>query len=165
MLRFADLKFRSLTRKDWLEAFLHVPDVEAIVDRQIQRMRTDIPLEEIDRLYSRLDRYLVRYQRKFGHKFILLNEDADLEGILIEIQTRFRHDPPEEMDALARHRRLVSLRNLEQLMASHRPQQGDGVVVSSTVSGESLPREPEQRPKPSQMESASVDRDDVEYAS
>ncbi|HEY5564332.1 MAG TPA: 2-oxo-4-hydroxy-4-carboxy-5-ureidoimidazoline decarboxylase [Rhodothermia bacterium] len=143
LLRFADLKFRSLTRKDWLEAFIHLPDVSEIVNRH----REGIPAggvassngADLTKTIDALDRMLVRYHRKFGHKFIPLDENASLETLVAEISNRHRNRPPEEMELVCFNRRQASLRILADMMSTYRPQEGDGVTVRSTVAGEKLP--------------------------
>lgn len=142
MLRFADLKFRSLTRKDWLEAFIHIPDVAEIVKKH----REGVPAggvqysngEELLKMIDRLDRMLGRYHRKFGHKFIPLDENASLETLVTEIANRYRNRPTDEMELACNYRRRTALRNLGEMMVSYRPQEGDGVTVQSSVPGEKL---------------------------
>ncbi|HUF10756.1 MAG TPA: 2-oxo-4-hydroxy-4-carboxy-5-ureidoimidazoline decarboxylase [Rhodothermales bacterium] len=151
MLRFADLKFRSLTRKDWLEAFIHLPDVSEIVKRHEEGILAGgVPFTngaDLTKTIDTLDRMLVRYHRKFGHKFIPLDENASLETLVAEISSRHRNRPPEEMELVCFNRRQASLRNLAEMMSTYRPQEGDGVTVRSTVSGENLPEMSEDRSK------------------
>ncbi|HEX9659279.1 MAG TPA: 2-oxo-4-hydroxy-4-carboxy-5-ureidoimidazoline decarboxylase [Rhodothermales bacterium] len=160
LLRFADLKFRSLTRKDWLEAFIHIPDVSEIVKRHEEgNLAGGVPSSNgagLTKTIDTLDRMLVRYHRKFGHKFIPLDENASLETLVAEISNRHRNRPPEEMELVCFNRRQASLRNLAEMMSTYRPQEGDGVTVRSTVSGENLPAMSEDRSKPvPRVESAS----------
>ena len=149
LLRFADLKFRSLTRKDWLEAFIHIPDVSEIVKRHEEgNLAGGVPSSNgagLTKTIDALDRMLVRYHRKFGHKFIPLDEHASLETLLTEISNRYRNRPPEEMEIVCFNRRQVSLKNLAEMMANYRPQEGDGVTVESSVPGEQLPAKADDR--------------------
>lgn len=144
MLRFADLKFRSLTRKDWLEAFIHIPDVSEIVKKHREGLPAGAVIttsgEDLDRLIDRLDRMLVRYHRKFGHKFIPLDESASLETLVTEIANRYRNAPQDEMEIICNNRRRVCVRQLATMMAEYRPQEGDGVTVETKVAGERLPQ-------------------------
>jgi hypothetical protein len=160
LLRFADLKFRSLTRKDWLEAFIHIPDVSEIVKRHKEGILAggvaSFNGADLTKTIDTLDRMLVRYHRKFGHKFIPLDENAGLETLVTEISNRHRNRPPEEMEIVCYNRRQTSLRILAEMMSTYRPQEGDGVTVRSTVSGENLPEMSEDRSKPvRKVESAS----------
>lgn len=163
MLRFADLKFRSLTRKDWLEAFIHIPDVAETVKAYRKGTLVDAsgPTgEDFTRIVDRLERMLGRYQRKFGHRFIPLDDSASLEMLAAEIVTRYRRDPGDEMEMVCNHRRRLALHQLGVMIATYRPQQGDGIVVESAVSGEELPEPAEQAgavPNP-KASSATVDR-------
>jgi 2-oxo-4-hydroxy-4-carboxy--5-ureidoimidazoline (OHCU) decarboxylase len=143
MLRFADLKFRSLTRKDWLEAFIHLPDfAEVVKEYRDAPHPVGVSAEEVRtqiKYVDRLDRMLSRYQRKFGHRFIPFNDKASLETLLSEIANRYRNDPQDEMERICNHRRHISLHYLGSMISNYRPQEGDGVTVDSAVSGEKLP--------------------------
>lgn len=143
MLRFADLKFRSMTRKDWLEAFIHIPDVAEVVKKHKEGVPAggvqSASNAELAKIIDRLDRMLLRYSRKFGHRFIPLDPNASLETLATEIANRYRNDPQDEMEIICNHRRRLSLQFLANMMAEYRPQQGDGVTVDSSVVGQKLP--------------------------
>ena len=144
LLRFADLKFRSLTRKDWLEAFIHIPDASEIVKKHQKGMPAGAVIspsgEDLSRLVDRFERMLVKYHRKFGHKFIPLDENASFEILVTEIANRYRNGTQDEMEIVCNNRRRVSLRQLASMMADYRPQEGDGVTIDAAFPGQKLPQ-------------------------
>jgi len=123
LLRFADLKFRSLTKNDWLEAFAHHPrigDIEAVGRSKESNWSSEEQahsLKSRPEILNELADMNQRYERRFGHIFLIDAAGLDTSEILARLKLRLRNDPYDELRTAGEHQRLITRSRLVKMLA------------------------------------------------
>ena len=109
VLRFSDLKFRSLTRKEWREAFNHhLPLTERLTDED---GFTEEQLAE-------LNENCAKYKRRFGHVFIIYKVGLSPAEILGQLRRRLKYDPYDELVVAGEQQSRITREKLARLLDS-----------------------------------------------
>ena len=117
LLRFSDLKFRSLTRQEWLEAFAHhAPLKERLTDEDGFTEEQLLELEE----------NCTKYRRRFGHAFVIAASGIPANEVLAQLRRRLRYDPYDELGVAGEQQAKITRRRLIKLLDS----------LAESVSGE-----------------------------
>ena len=103
LLRFAELKFRSLTKDEWREAFAHHPPIGV-------KFAKDTSFSDEQRKV--LEESCNQYQRRFGHVFIIRSADMRPIEILSQLSRRLRYDPYDELYVAGQHQGKITKDNL-----------------------------------------------------
>ena len=122
LLKFSDLKFSSLTRREWHEAFEHHPrigDLSAIEKSEESAwsaQEQSSSLTASPDVLNELAEVNQKYEQRFGHVFIIFATGLETADILAEMRRRLKNDPLEEFAVAGeQHRRITSVR-LEKLL-------------------------------------------------
>ena len=122
LLRFSDLKFRSLTKIEWFEAFAHHPPIgdQASVDRSAESGwsadEQSLSLQATPEVLASLLEMNRDYYRRFGYTFIVFAEGLEASDILLQMRRRYRHDPYDEMTVAGEHQRRITRSRVEKLL-------------------------------------------------
>jgi hypothetical protein len=109
LLRFSDLKFRSLTRQEWKEAFAHhAPLSERITEQDGYSEEQLLELEE----------NCYKYKRRFGHVFVIAAGDMPPNEVLAQLRRRLRYDPFDELVVAGEQQAKITRKRLIRLLDS-----------------------------------------------
>lgn len=124
LLDAADRAFDALERADWLEAFAHHPRIGDL-DRLRERfaMTADLSAREQASVTAASDRVLRaladgnrRYERRFGHLFIVCASGRSAEQMLSALERRLGHEPEHELAVAAAEQRKITRLRLSELV-------------------------------------------------
>ena len=110
----------TLTDEEWLEAMKAHPrigerggDSPAMSERE-QRQAAQAPPSTLARLAAENR----RYEKRFGHVFLIAASGRSADEILDELRRRMRNDPLSELEEAKRELRKIARLRLEQLVGS-----------------------------------------------
>lgn len=99
LLHFADLKFRSLTRVEWMEAFAHhARNGMALANDESFSTEERLDLEDKCR----------RYFRRFGYVLILRTDGLKPKEILAQLSRRLQYDAHNELWVAGQQQALIT---------------------------------------------------------
>ncbi len=99
LLHFADLKFRSLTKVEWMEAFAHhIPLQEKLANDESFSAEERLDLDDSCR----------RYFRRFGYGAIMRTDDLQPKQILAQLHRRLRYDVYDELSVAGQQQALIT---------------------------------------------------------
>jgi len=132
-MRFAELKFQSLTKNEWMEAFAHhTPVGEKLANNKA------FSAEEKENLEDSCRQYL----RRFGHVFIIQTAGMKPKEILSQLRRRLKYDAYDELYVAGLHQsritkgKLVTL--LTELSRVDEVRRSEAVPIAGKVSSRYL---------------------------
>ena len=107
LLRFSELKFRSMTKQEWIEAFAHhTPVLKKLENRGLLN----------DELRTEFETACRRYERRFGHQFVVHLDGQNPLDILTQLKRRTGYDPYDELSVAADQQSRITADRLINLL-------------------------------------------------
>lgn len=123
LMRFSELKFRSLSESEWMEAFAHHPRIGELKDFKKDPDTSAWAADEqrqavsaTEDVISELAKYNDRYFRRHGYSYIVCATDVSTADILKDIVRRLKNDAHVELEIASSHQRKITRLRLEKLL-------------------------------------------------